>query len=64
MTPAEAKKEIERMEYKVWGNCFSILVKNVRIKKDVVLADISLCDGVMEERHNGCEYPISLFNNK
>ena len=56
-------------EYEYYANGFhrlnavEVLVRNVRIRKDRVIADIVIrrLEENTEERFNNCEYPLSIF---
>ena len=64
MDTQEIKQKIERFEN--YANGFNhlcgheILVKNVKVLKHKVIADIILrdCEDGKSERYNKCEYPI------
>lgn len=64
LTKKKAKLMIENIEYDIYHGCLSVVARNVRIRKNVVLADVSLSDGTMAEKHFDCEYPMRLFEGK
>jgi len=70
ITIKEAKEKIQSFEYYTNGlehlNGSSVKVVNVKIGKDVIIADVILLKkfGEVQERYNNSEYAITLFQEK